>query len=238
MPQSLHNKYDAGRCLARALRRLSVGITVAAVAAMLAARNGTGSGWVMPLTFLASTGYVAIAATRGAFGGWYGRFILLGLIGCWCGDMLGPRNFLAGLAAFLLAHFGFIGAFCANRIVWKRMLWGLPALVLVVVPVLVWLLPHVPAAEFVPVAAYITVISLMVFFACGSSHNAVGRWALLGAVLFFVSDIFVARWKYVDPNPVNGNICFPLYYSACIVLALSVIATPSKPGEAASTDQN
>ncbi len=183
----------------------------------------------MPLTFLASTGYVGVAVTRGAFGGWYGRCMLLGLVGCWCGDMLGPGNFLAGLVAFLLAHFGFIGAFCINGIVWKRVLWGLSAVVLLGVPLLAWLLPHVPAAELGPVAAYMAMLGLMVIFVCGTSHNAVGRRALLGAVLFFVSDIFVARWRYVDPSPANGNICFPIYYTACIVLAMSVNTGRFKP---------
>ncbi len=212
----------------RLLRTLPVIVVIGAVVAMLIARNNAGGVLVMPLIILASTGCLAIAVTRGALGGWYGRFILLGLVGCWCGDMLGPRSFLAGLAAFLLAHFGFIGAFCANGIVWKRTLWGLPVLALVMVSVLAWLLPHVPTAELGPVTAYITVISLMAFFASGTAHNAVGRHALLGAVLFYVSDIFVARWRYVDPSPINGNICYPVYYAACIVLALSVAAAQAE----------
>jgi uncharacterized membrane protein YhhN len=216
----------------RVLRTLPVMVAVVAVVAMLIARNSGGGAWVMPLIFIASTGYLAIALTRGALGGWYGRFILLGLVGCWCGDMLGPRNFMAGLAAFLLAHFGFIGAFFANGIAWKRALWGLPVLALVMVSLLAWLLPHVPTAELGPVTAYITVISLMAFFACGTSHNSVGRWALLGALLFYVSDIFVARWRYVDPSPINGNICYPVYYAACIVLALSVAISKGNSGKA------
>ena len=199
-----------------------------AVTAMMIARNTTASGYLPWFTAAASTGYVAVAVSRGALGGVYGQFILLGLVGCWCGDMLGPRNFMAGLAAFLLAHFGFIGAFCANGIRWKRMLWALPALLLATVPVLTWLLPHVPATDIGPVAAYITVISLMVLFACGASHNAVGRHALLGTLLFYVSDIFVARWRYVDTSAANGNICFPVYYTACIVLAMSVTAALHK----------
>jgi uncharacterized membrane protein YhhN len=213
----------------RFLRTLPVIISIVAVVAMLIARNSGGGAWVIPLIFVASTGYLAIAVTRGPFGGWYGRFILLGLVGCWCGDMLGPRNFLAGLAAFLLAHFGFIGAFCANGIRRKRMLWAMPVLALVMASVLAWLLPHVPAADLGPVVAYITVISLMVLFACGTAHNSVGRWALLGAVLFYFSDIFVARWRYVDPSPINGNICYPVYYAACIVLAMSVTTAKTAP---------
>jgi uncharacterized membrane protein YhhN len=216
----------------RLLRTLPVMVAVVAVVAMLIARNSGGGAWVMPLIFVASTGFLAIAATRVPLGDWYGRFILLGLVGCWCGDMLGPRNFMAGLAAFLLAHFGFIGAFCANGIAWKRALWGLPVLALVMAFVLAWLLPHVTTAELGPVTAYIAVISLMVFFACGTSHNAVGRHALTGAVLFYASDIVVARWRYIDASPINGNICYPVYYAACIVLALSVAISKGNSGKA------
>jgi uncharacterized membrane protein YhhN len=228
MQQSFHTMDREKLSRMRAMRTLPVAMTIIAVAAMLAAQNGVGNGWVMPLTFLASTGYIAIGVARGALGAWYGRCILLGLAGCWCGDMIGPRNFLAGLAAFLLGHFGFIGAFCANGIAWKRMLWGLPVLAPVAVFLVLWLLPQVPAAELGPVAAYVTVISLMVLFAVGTSHNAVGRRALLGAALFYVSDIFVACWRYVESGPITGNFCYPFYYTACIVLALSVAATPPK----------
>ncbi len=216
---------------ASALQMLPPVATVLAVAAMMAAKNGIAGDWAMPFTFLASTSFVIIAVTRGAFGGWYGRCVLLGLAGCWCGDMLGPRNFMAGLAAFLLAHFGFIAAFCVNGIVWKRTLWVLPVLALINVPLLAWLLPHVPAKDFAPVVAYVTVISLMMLFACGTSHNATGRRALLGAALFFVSDIFVARWRYVDPSPANANLCYPIYYMACAVLAMSVSTVSPKPAQ-------
>ncbi len=217
-----------GKTAGETIAAVAVFGTVLAVAAMMTARNGAGNGWVMPITFLASTGFVAVAVTRGALGGRYGRFILLGLAGCWCGDMLGPGSFLLGLGAFLLAHLGFIAAFCANGIAWRRVLWALPVLAFVHAPLLAWLLPQVSAGEFWPVTAYIAVISLMVLFACGTSHNALGRRALLGAILFFVSDIFVACWRYVETGPINGNFCYPVYYTACIVLAMSV-SPPAKP---------
>jgi uncharacterized membrane protein YhhN len=197
-------------------------VTFSAAAAMLVARNIHAGNWVVPLIFVASTGFILVALTRGALSDWYGRFVLLGLVGCWCGDMLGPRSFLAGLGAFLLAHVGFIAAFCANGMVWRRTLWALPVLALIDACLAAWLLPHVPAKEIGAVAAYITAISVMALFACGTSHNAMGRRALFGALLFFVSDIFVARWRYVDPNPINGNLCYPIYYTACVVLALTV----------------
>jgi len=226
MSQSLHDAERPEPSRGAHVQALLLVITVAAVAGMLAARNLHAGAWVMPLILLASTGFVALAAARGAFRGGYDRCMLLGLAGCWCGDMFGPQNFLAGLGAFLLAHLGFVAAFCCNGIVWRRTLWALPVLAVTDAALLAWLMPHVPAGEVGPVTSYVAVISLMVVFACGASHNAQGRRALLGAVAFFISDVFVARWRYVDPSPINGNLCYPIYYTACIVMAMSVPFLP------------
>jgi len=42
-----------------------------------------------------------------------------------------------------------------------------------------------------------------------------------GAVCFYVSDIFVARGQFIGPSPWNAFGCYPLYYGACFLLALS-----------------
>ena len=67
-----------------------------------------------------------------------------------------------------------------------------------------------------------TVLFVMVCLSSGIRMPR-GRTLLMsGTLIFLVSDIFVARWKFVDSSPINAFFCYPLYYSACSLLALSI----------------
>jgi uncharacterized membrane protein YhhN len=73
-----------------------------------------------------------------------------------------------------------------------------------------------------PVVAYIVVISVMVVFAFGAFGDG-STWLIpAGAVLFFASDLFVARNQFVAPDRVNRMWGLPLYYLAQVLFALSV----------------
>ena len=72
-----------------------------------------------------------------------------------------------------------------------------------------------------PVVAYVVVISVMVTLAFGSFGDGATLLIPVGATLFFVSDLFVARDKFVAPGTVNRVWGLPLYYGAQILLALS-----------------
>ncbi|OQB99469.1 MAG: YhhN-like protein [Candidatus Hydrogenedentes bacterium ADurb.Bin101] len=45
---------------------------------------------------------------------------------------------------------------------------------------------------------------------------------MCGALIFLISDIFVARWKFVDPSAINAFFCYPLYYISCALIALTI----------------
>lgn len=167
-----------------------------------------------------------VPLTGGALGFAYGRFILVGLIAFCCGDILGAPYFLTGLVTFCLGHLAYVCAFTAKGIVWKRLMAALVPVVILVVIILRWLLPHVePPAEILAVCAYSVVISVMLLAAFGASEGPVGRLILAAAVIVYVSDIFLARWKYVDLGAINGHFCYPLYYSACLILGMTVVAS-------------
>jgi uncharacterized membrane protein YhhN len=85
-----------------------------------------------------------------------------------------------------------------------------------------WLLPHVEKDMRGPVLAYIGVISVMLSLAIGTL--GADRTALIaaGAALFYISDLFVARDRFVTPSFLNTLIGLPLYYLAQVLLALSV----------------
>jgi uncharacterized membrane protein YhhN len=82
-----------------------------------------------------------------------------------------------------------------------------------------------------PVLAYMTVLTLMVVGAwtvAGTTEiPPLGRgFVIWGALLFFVSDLFVARQRFVSPGRVNAVIGLPLYYAGQFLLAFSPAFLP------------
>ncbi len=78
----------------------------------------------------------------------------------------------------------------------------------------------------IPVIAYIIVISLMLWGAVSvlftPGLTVAGKtMAFSGALLFYVSDIFVARHRFVANSYSNLAIGLPIYYSGQFLLAFS-----------------
>ncbi|MFP4250506.1 MAG: lysoplasmalogenase, partial [Armatimonadota bacterium] len=176
-----------------------------------------------PWLIAASTGFVFVRVIGGGLGTTPGRLLLAGLIACWFGDYLGPVNFIGSVVAFGLAHLAFMGAFIAIGIDRARL--PMPAAVTIAVGVAVgwWLLPQVPADQRAMIVGYMLVISAMVVTAWGMREHPARGILIAGAVIFYVSDIFVARWRFVSPGPENAWLCYPLYYAACLLFALAPV---------------
>lgn len=196
----------------------TLGMMVVMVAAREAGYGRLGGGAMLS----ASTGFLVLCLAGGALRSGFGRWVFLALLACWLGDNLGARNFVAGLGAFLVAHLLFMCAFWFRGIAWRRTAWALPVLALTVGVIVAWLYPHVPRTFVLPVGMYMGAITGMVLFAAGTSTDRTGRLILLAALLFFISDIFVARWRFVSSSPLNIFGCYPIYYTACTLFALSV----------------
>ncbi|KAF9083020.1 hypothetical protein BGX23_011848 [Mortierella sp. AD031] len=131
------------------------------------------------------------------------------------GFLPGLTSFLAGHAAFMVA-FTFHGQDVAAR---QKGLGFIVAMAAVVGP---WLLPKIKNKIMRgAVIAYMLVISGMVLTAFGSVNS--GRDYLperiLGALMFFFSDLFVARQHFVHKTVLNKWIGLPLYYIAQLLLA-------------------
>lgn len=171
---------------------------------------------------LASTSFVAIAA-RGV---WHERTALsvclcLGLVLCWTGDVVGYLgSFELSAGSFLVGHLVFAGGFLAKGANGRRLLAGFVLVLVAGLLIGQWLLPRLPADQRVLVIAYMVVISIMVVAASGSAQPN-QRLLIVAAVLFYVSDIAVARWRYVSTGPENRFFCYPLYYTACLLLAMA-----------------
>ena len=212
----------AGRVLAALFSAVSLGC---------AALMTLGRFMPVPVDFFrlvlgASTGFVLAAAAAGALKTWRGRGLLLGLAGCWGGDVIGSRHFVAGALSFLLAHVAFIAVFAAPGLRLRRALAGTAVAVVPAALLLRAFLPGVPPGETLLVAGYVAVISLMVV--CAFASRDAAPVFLAAAVLFYVSDIFVARWRYGDGAAINGTLCYPLYYLACNLFALGAFTLRPK----------
>jgi uncharacterized membrane protein YhhN len=211
---------------------MSAGVVLAAatslaVAALLAAEQ-RGVRWGVWLAKpLASTGFVALALSRGATATPYGRAVLAALALGWLGDVLlvpkgARRAFAAGLGSFLLGHLAFALAFALRGIAWGWLAAGALAVGAAALPVLRWLGPQVPPALRLPVRAYVAVISLMVASAAGAFGATRDAALLAGALGFFASDLAVARERFVARTFANQLWGLPLYYASQLLLASTV----------------
>ena len=159
----------------------------------------------------------------------YYRFLLIGMIFCLGGDIFlalpGKKMFLFGLASFLLGHVFYAAAFfdTAGFNQWAGI--GLVISALAGAGVFLWLWPHLGSMK-IPVIFYILVISAMVVGAwsiIGAGQlKPEGRMAAFGGAMgFYVSDIFVARQRFLKAEFVNRLIGLPLYYGGQFLLAFS-----------------
>lgn len=175
---------------------------------------------------LASTGFILVGLAAGGTQDGYGTAIMAALVLSWVGDvcLLSSRTawFLAGLSSFLLAHVAFGIAFWGLGPSWTAI--GYCAVPLAVAALIVrhWLRPHVPGAMRRPVDAYMLVISGMLALAVGATVAGASGMVLLGALMFYLSDLSVARQRFVQRSFTNKLWGLPLYYVAQLVLASTI----------------
>lgn len=204
-------------------------LALASVCALVWAYRAARQALVWPTKIAAASSFVAAALVLDATASAYGSAILAGLTLSWLGDvLLIPRRgpyFLFGLVAFLLGHLAYLVAFALRGL--DPLATSLAALgaLAVAAPVLRWLLPHVAATKpklRAPVIAYVAVISAMIAAAAGTVAAHAGVAIGVGALGFYLSDLAVARNRFVAPGFVNKLWGTPLYFAAQWLLALSV----------------
>ena len=91
-----------------------------------------------------------------------------------------------------------------------------------------WLLPQVPSEQRPLIVGYMLVISAMGVSAWSMRDDPARAVLIVAATLFYVSDIFVARWRFVSPGPENAFLCYPLYYAACLLFAVAPVGAHSR----------
>ena len=200
-------------------------VSAGALVALLVAERRQAE-WGRIAKMVASTGFVGVAVASGAVESGYGRWVLVALGLSWLGDLLltfaSRRAFLAGLGVFLAAHISYLEAFVVRGIAWMAAAAAAAVALMVAGGVWRWLAPHLDDVMRRPVAGYVVVISAMVAVAVGTTAHDLDLRILIGAVAFFVSDLAVARNRFVAAGFVNRAWGLPLYYLAQVLLALSV----------------
>jgi uncharacterized membrane protein YhhN len=160
----------------------------------------------------------------------YYRFLLVGMIFCLGGDVLlalpGKMMLLYGLVSFLLGHVFYTAAFFYTAGFNQWTVTGLALSALAGAVVFLWLRPHLGSMK-IPVICYILVITAMVVGAwsmvgAGELKPAGRLTVFVGALGFYVSDIFVARQRFLKAEFVNRLIGLPLYYGGQFMLAFSI----------------
>ena len=174
---------------------------------------------------LASICFVALSLfTHQATSTSFGTAIFVGLCLSLVGDVLllftDKRVFMGGIFAFLLGHIAFTVAFFLRGVALGPLEGSLLIALLLGGLVLRWLLPHAGDLKGA-VILYVLVISVMVPAAIGSAVRTGAYLPAAGALAFYVSDLSVARDRFVRESFVNRLWGLPLYYFAQVLLALS-----------------
>ena len=178
-----------------------------------------------PLAMLALVAIVLRTAGTSRYRTW----IAAGLVASLAGDillMLPQGLFVAGLAAFLLAHLCYIMAFAADGAGLRApLLPGIPVFASALA-VLIYLWPSLGPVR-VPVSCYVVAITTM-------SWQAIARWsvrrtpdaalAAIGSLFFLSSDLALAINRFMAPFAGASLMILGTYYAAQWGLTLSASA--------------
>ena len=160
----------------------------------------------------------------------YFYLVLAGLIVCMGGDVFlalpQGKMFLFGLVSFLLGQLFYILAFfsVAGTSTWTWI--GLLTVFVMSTWIYSWLRPHLGSMS-IPVLLYVIIISIMVSGAWtvlgDLDLTRSGRiMVFIGALSFYLSDVFVARDRFIGRRFLNRLLGLPLYYAGQFLLAFSV----------------
>lgn len=174
-----------------------------------------------PLTMLAIIG---VAVVGGAEDGFYRNAVLAALLLSLIGDiflMLKPARFLAGLAAFLLAHIVYAAAFSSRM----ETLNVTAVIATVTSGAVMFLLIRRGAGRLaVPVAVYTAAIAAMVATSVSAALDVPepGRLAAaIGALLFLFSDGTIGYARFRHRFHLAQALILGTYYPAQALIALS-----------------
>ncbi len=154
--------------------------------------------------------------------------LTLGLGWSLAGDVLLAKTnnksfFLFGLLAFLLAHLLYAWAFIDVGIKYYELTNTSVVVIAAMIGCYLWLSKHLKGLMKTAVLAYLAAIGLMLITAMITRHPA-QQLIATGAILFALSDLFVARQRFVSPSFINRLIGLPMYYAAQFMLIFALMS--------------
>jgi len=196
------------------------------VAAAVVATLSSTLGWATlhfvfkPLTMLLAIVSVLVRARRAGAVQRFDFLLAAALVASLAGDvflMLPGGYFIAGLASFLIAHLFYIALFRQGA-PWFASRRALIAALTAGAAMYAWVWTGLgePVLK-VAVAAYVSVISLMVAQAMGRAtvqRDAAAKAVALGAGIFMLSDSLIAINRFVQPLPLVSLWVLTSYYVA------------------------
>lgn len=178
---------------------------------------------------LASLSFIALALVTGAGDAAMGAAILAGLVFSALGDvLLIPRRegfFLAGMGAFAIAHLCYSAGFIAGGVDFGPLALAGGAASLIFAAAILGTLWKNLGELRIPVACYSLIIAAMMALAVAHHlHDGTLKSVHLAAaaLIFAVSDIFVARDRFQQRAFSNRLFGLPLYYGAQLLFAANL----------------
>lgn len=174
----------------------------------------------------ATVAFLAVAVALDISHGAPWRWLIVALVFCLLGDiflMLPGDAFVPGLASFAIAQIFFTISFATRETTTDQLVIGL-VIVLPIAAVLARrftssMIEAVHKALVGPVFVYMVVISAMAV----GSISAGGVIAIVGAVLFMLSDSLIAETRFVKARPWHGVGIMVTYHLALAGLVLGVL---------------
>ena len=212
----------------------AVALTLAMVEWLAVARRWRRLEFVFKPATLVAVIIAAWLLTRGPHDEWMARFFLPGLTLSLAGDVFlllpGGRFFMLGLASFLLAHLCYIVGLNPTLPPWPALALLLP-IVAIRLPLVRGILSALRRQSWralvIPVALYGLVLSAMLFSAWATLFRP--EWTplrrgivVLGASLFFTSDVMLAWNRFVKPLRPGRVGVMIFYHLGQMALAASI----------------
>ena len=175
---------------------------------------------------VAALSFVFISFKLGALESGYGRLILFSLALCAVGDILLLNrklkiSFFCGMLVFAIAHLLFSLSFIkSSTFDFASLVTFLPLIMILGCINFMYLLPRMPHK----LKPFILLYGLAIFMMITSAYTFMyeQKLILIAAIFFVLSDIFVAKDRFIKRSTKNALLITPLYFAAQGLFAFSV----------------
>lgn len=219
--------------MSAAVNAVTATVVCAIACGVLVAANGLGAARLrVAAKLVASAGFVAVGASvsRGdAFGYWIVTGLVLGAIGDAFLLGRGLAMFISGMIAFLLGHLAYLAglALLVPPGQWLGTAGALAAAPIAIgIMILAGLWPRFGGLKL-PVTLYVAalvtvVVAAFAVYRADALPAPQRCWLAAGAGLFFFSDFWVARERFLIRAFVNKLWGLPAYYAGQLLIAWSI----------------